>query len=160
MDSRQAKLDELNATVSGLLDLYRSLPDPDLPVYEHWSAKDVLAHLTFWHESFARNVDDLAHGRKPNPLRGRLADLNLAGVEAMKPLGLDQVLARFEAAHAVIRANILAPGLPCLPYRKGSRDYTPEEHLEIVDDHISMHLQDVCRVLDRLSLPDSNRSIG
>lgn len=149
MDSRETKLDQLNATVSRLLEVYRALPDTRLPVYEHWSATDVLAHLTFWHESFARNVDDLAHGRRPNPLRGRLGDLNLAGVEAMRDLSRDQLIARFEAAHAAIRDNILTPSLTSLPYRQGSRKYTPEEHLQVVNDHISAHLSDVCKVLAR-----------
>ncbi|PKN94053.1 MAG: hypothetical protein CVU44_06515 [Chloroflexi bacterium HGW-Chloroflexi-6] len=144
-----SKLDELNTTVAHLIDVYRALPDPDVPVYELWSAKDVLVHLTFWHESFARNLDDLVNGRKPSPLKGRLIDLNQGGVDAMAHLSLADVLGRFEAAHAIIQANIFNPTLTLIPYKKGSRDYTPEEHLDIVNAHINEHLRDVRKALKR-----------
>ena len=144
-ETRSSLLEQLDRLVEKLLDLYRTMPDPDIMVYELWTAQDVLAHLTFWHESFARNVSDLANGRPPAPLKGKLGDLNQAGVDAMKDCSLDTVLARFEAAHRVIQTTILNPTLGMIPYRKGSRDYTPDEHLEIVRDHIAKHLGDVAR---------------
>jgi len=45
-----------------------------------------------------------------------------------------------EVAHRVIRENILNPKLTLIPYKKGSRDYTPEEHLDIVNEHIKEHM--------------------
>lgn len=147
METREFYLARLDETVEYLRCVYCDLPDPSLMVYELWTAKDVLAHLTFWHESFARNVDDLVSGRKPTPLKGRFIDLNQGGVDAMKSLTLAQVLDRFETAHAIIRGNILNPMLALIPYKKGSRDYTPEEHTEIVHEHIRMHLGDVNKAL-------------
>ena len=148
METRQTLLEQLNATVVQLCVFYQTLPDPNAQIYELWSAKDVLAHLTFWHESFARNVEALAHGRQPNPLKGRLRDLNQRGVDEMAHLSLAEVLERFDAAHAILQANILNPVLTLIPYRKGSREYTAEEHLEIVTDHINHHLRDVRKVLN------------
>ena len=147
MESREFYLQCLDETIAHLLSAYYNLPDPDAMVYELWTAKDVLAHLTFWHESFARIVDDLVNGRKPTPLKGRFIDLNQGGVDAMKPLTLVQVLDRFEAAHAIIRDNILNPMLTLIPYKKGSRNYAPEEHMDIVHEHIRMHLGDVNKAL-------------
>lgn len=147
MGSCEFYLQRLNETVTDLFSVYQTLPDPSLMVYELWTAKDVLAHLTFWHESFARNVDDLVRGRKPTPLKGRLIDLNQGGVDAMKSLPLAQVLDRFESAHMIISGNILNPALTLIPYKKGSRDYTPEEHLDIVCKHTRMHLRDVTKAL-------------
>lgn len=149
METRQILLERLNKTIAQLLSIYQTLPDPNAMVYELWSAKDVLAHLTFWHESFARNVDDLAHGRLPSPLKGRLRDLNQGGVDAMAHITLTEVLERFEAAHAIIQANILNPALILIPYRKGSREYTAEEHLDLVNDHVNFHLRDVRKALKR-----------
>jgi hypothetical protein len=147
MESREFYLQRLNETVTDLFSVYQTLPDPNAMVYELWTAKDVLAHLTFWHESFARNVDDLVSGRKPTPPKGRYIDLNQGGVDAMKSLSLAQVISRFEAAHHIIRRSILDPGLTLIPYKKGSRDYAPEEHLDIVYEHIRMHLGDVNKAL-------------
>jgi hypothetical protein len=146
MESREFHLQQLNETIVQLRVVYQTLPDPNAMVYELWSAKDVLAHLTFWHESFARNLDDLSSGRKPTPLKGRFIDLNQGGVDSMRAESLETVTGRFEAAHRIIQENILNPALTFIPYKKGSRDYSPEEHLDIVAAHISEHLRDVRRI--------------
>jgi hypothetical protein len=147
METRETLLQRLNETVAQLLGVYQNLSDPDAMVYELWSARDVLAHLTFWHESFARNVADLVNGRKPMPLKGRFIDLNQGGVDAMRPETLETVLQRFQSAHRMILENILNPVLVRIPYKKGSREYTPEEHLDIVYEHIREHLRDVNKAL-------------
>jgi hypothetical protein len=149
METREILLERLNETVAQLFAVYKNLPDPNAMVYELWSAKDVLAHLTFWHESFARNVDDLVNGRKPMPLKGRFIDLNQGGVDSMRLETLEMVMGRFQSAHKVIQKNILNPALVLIPYKKGSRDYTPEEHLDIVIGHIKEHLKDVRKALKR-----------
>lgn len=141
MDTKEALRDRLNKVVKDLIATCRTLPDPDAAIYEGWSAKDVLGHVTFWHESFARNVADLVHDRKPTPLKGKLSDLNQRGVEEMRPCSLEEVIGRLEAVQRIIHANILNPKLILIPYRKGSRDYTPEEHLSIVADHVQAHLK-------------------
>jgi hypothetical protein len=143
METRETLLKHLNKNVDALIAFYQNMLNPQTPVYELWTAQDVLAHLTFWHESFARNVNDMAHGRKPAPLKGRLADLNQHGVETMRKETPAMILARFAAAHDLLKKHILNPALSSIPYRKGSRNYTPEEHLEIVRKHIHMHLNDV-----------------
>lgn len=143
MQTRQTILTELNETITQFIAACEQLPDPEMKISEGWNARDVAAHITFWHESFARNVEDLAHERKPRPLKGRLGDLNRQGVEAMRGLSLEAVLERLAAAHRVIQAHILDPRLEIIPYRKGSRDYSPEEHLEIVRDHIRAHGREI-----------------
>jgi uncharacterized damage-inducible protein DinB len=140
---RQRLLTQLDAQVKTLLDTYRQLPDASFPVYESWSAQDVLAHLTFWHESFARNLTAVATGLAPQPLKGRLQDLNQTGVESMRGCSLAEIISRFESAHQQIQTHILNPAVTVIPYRKGSRDYNPEDHLQVVADHIAMHLRDV-----------------
>lgn len=149
MDQREILICALNTTVAQLLGVYKSMYDPDVMVYEFWSAKDILAHLTFWHESFSRNVLDLVNGRKPTVLKGRLIDLNQGGVDEMHSETLESVVDRFVRSHQLIQDNILNPGLIMIPYRRGSRDYTPEEHLCIVNEHINHHLQDVQKATGR-----------
>jgi hypothetical protein len=57
------------------------------------------------------------------------------------------LLLRLESAHQLIQHNIRHPGLELLRYRQGSRLYTPEEHLEIVDRHITSHLKAIEKAL-------------
>ena len=141
MTTREELLARLTQTVEELIAVGRQLPDVETAVYDGWTAQDVLGHIAFWHESFARNVDDLVHDRKPTPLKGKLSDLNQQSVEALRPCSLEDVIGRLEAAQRVIQANILSPKLILIPYRKGSRDYTPDEHLDIVADHIQAHIK-------------------
>ena len=143
METREALLKQLDENVFELLATYQVMTKPDRLVYELWTAKNVLAHLTFWHASFARNLSDLAREVKPTPLKGKLIDLNQQGVDELRPLTLEQVMERLVVAHGIIQENILNPRLSLIPYKKGSRDYSPEEHLEIVIGHIQLHLKDV-----------------
>jgi hypothetical protein len=139
METKEVVLKRLDETVAHLIEVVRAASDPHTVVYEGWSAKDLLGHVTFWHESFARNVADLVHDRKPTPLKGKLSDLNQQGVADLRPCSLEEVISRLETAQRIIHANILNPKLSLIPYRKGSRDYTPEEHLDIIIDHIEQH---------------------
>ena len=122
METRIVLLSHLDATVAQLLSKYHELPSQDHVAPGEWSARDILAHLTFWHESFARNVGDLVAGRKPTPLKGTLAELNRRSVDALGDCSPAELGQRFADAHAVIRAGILDPGLTLIPYRRGSRD--------------------------------------
>ena len=60
---RQILLQRLEETAALLEHVFQSLPDTQVAVYDDWTARDVLAHLTFWHESFARNLTDLVGGK-------------------------------------------------------------------------------------------------
>jgi hypothetical protein len=146
---RKALLERLDKAVTRLIETFQALADPETIVYEGWTAKDILGHLTFWHESFARNVSDLVEGRKPMPLRGKLVDLNRRSVEESRGVDIEQLIERLSTAQQTIRQSVLSPSLALFPYRKGSRDYTPEEHLEIVNDHIVGHLKAIERALDK-----------
>ena len=140
-DMRSRLLANLEETVADLINVFSGSVITERDVYDEWNPSGILRHLTFWHESFARNVFDLVQGRKPTPLKGKLSELNQRSVGSMSALSVEQLLSRLEAAQNIIRENILSERLLSIPYRKGSRDYSPEEHLEIVTGHIQGHLK-------------------
>lgn len=152
---RVARFAQLDAVIEQLVRVFRALPSPDGAVDDHWTARDVIGYLVFWHESFARNVDDLANGRVPTPLRGRMADLNDGGVAEMRVLPVEEVVRRLLAARATVRAGIFTPRLGVIPYRIGSRPYTHDEHLEVVRDHVVAHLRGLDPPRRRESRPRS-----
>lgn len=143
MESREALLKQLNETISQLFDVYKNMPDPEIPVYEEWTAKDILGHIVFWHESFARNVRDIVNDIKPTPLKGTYRDLNQRCLDEMRTKTVEDITKRLKTAHRIIRENILNPKLVSIPYKKGTRDYTPDEHLDIVNEHIKEHLKGI-----------------
>ncbi|MHB8801064.1 MAG: maleylpyruvate isomerase N-terminal domain-containing protein [Thermoanaerobaculia bacterium] len=135
--------------VDAFISCVRTADVETLQVYPLWTAKDVLCHLTFWHESFARNLSAVAHHQKPSPLKGTLAALNRQGVDELRPNSVDQLVGRLLAAHSCIRAAILDTTIGLIPYRRGSRPYTPDEHLDVVRAHIQKHTAEIHSALIR-----------
>jgi hypothetical protein len=138
-------LGELEDAVTELVAVARALPDPDVVTTGEWTARDVVAHLVFWHESFARNVADLADGRRPTPLAGTYAALAARTNAELGDVGIEALVERLLAAQAVIRAGVRAPGVELIPYRRGSRPYAPDEHLVVVRDHVRAHGRELAR---------------
>ena len=112
-------------------------------IYELWNAKDVLGHVTFWHESFARNISDLGNGVEPTPLKGKLSEVNKLSVETTKAESIKNLIQRLKQAQKIIETFIYLEKIDLIPYKRGSRAYSREEHLEIVSNHIHKHLKDL-----------------
>ena len=132
----------LDAAVVRLTAAARALRDPDSVATGEWSARMVLAHVTFWHESFARNVADLADGRRPRPLRGTLLALGERARSELGHLEVETLLDHLLAAHAVIQRDIRRLGIDRIPYRQG-RHYTPADHLQVTAAHIAHHASEL-----------------
>ncbi|QQO10361.1 hypothetical protein [Breznakiella homolactica] len=129
--------------VTDLLVFYDDGKDYSKIIYTDWSAKDVLGHILSWHESFARNVSDIVEDRKPNPLKGSLYEVNENGVRQFKETPIRELSQRLIEAQKIINENILNKKIELIPYKKGSRSYSPQEHLEVVYKHIKNHLTDL-----------------
>ncbi|NHZ71718.1 MAG: ClbS/DfsB family four-helix bundle protein [Aquificales bacterium] len=143
METREILLKQLNETISQLFGVYQNMAYPEIAIYEDWTAKDILGHITFWHESFARNVSDIVNDIKPTPLKGKYSDLNQRCLDEMRTHTIEDIIKRLKVAHRIIQENILNAKLALIPYKKGSRDYSPEEHLDIVNKHIKEHLKGI-----------------
>lgn len=119
--------------------------DYDKMIYEYWNAKDVLGHITFWHESFARNISDLGKNIKPSPLKGKLSEVNKQSVETTKNESVKNLIKRLKEAQNTIEEYVFLDKVNLIPYKKGSRDYSKLEHLEVVSNHIHKHLTDLSK---------------
>ena len=137
----------LQGRLAELKDFFELDQDVDTMVYERWSAKDVLGHLVFWHESFARNLRDVSEGRTPHPLKGKLSEVNQQSVSSTRDVPIAALLNRLQQAQEVIEEHIANPDVSLIPYKKGSRDYPPLEHVEVVAAHIKRHLKDLRKAL-------------
>ncbi len=137
------KLNALSDRVDELISFYKQDLDFYQMVYSYWTAKDVLGHLTFWHESFAKNLHDLVNGIKPNPLKGKLSEVNRMSVETTSDISIEVLIKRLQIAQNTIDQNIGNILVESIPYKKGSRNYSRIEHLEIVERHIRTHLKDL-----------------
>lgn len=141
------RLESLNKTVDSFITFFKSQKDFIRMVYDYWSVKDVLGHVTFWHESFARNLLDVAENRKPYPHKGSLSDVNKMSVDTTRDIPIKDLCKRLLEAQNVIAKHILNTTVNEIPYKKGSRSYSRLEHLQIVDAHITKHLKDITTIL-------------
>lgn len=130
-------------------------------VHEFWNAKDILGHITFWHESFARNISDMGKGITPKPLKGKLSEINKLSVETTKNESIENLIKRLKDAQNIIEKYIFLNTIKQIPYKKGSRDYSKAEHLEVVSNHINKHLKAIYRTYgktrNKSELPDVNK---
>ncbi len=138
-----ALLQVLQQELDRLIAFYQKDLDFDAMVYERWNAKDILGHLVFWHESFARNIRDLGQGRKPNPLKGKLSAVNQQSVETTSPYPIAVLIERLRTAQVSIEQHIFNEQIDLIPYKRGSRPYPRWEHLKVVAQHIRRHRQDL-----------------
>lgn len=136
-------LAELEKTVQDITESYRGFSNYTFQIDSERTAKDILEHIVFWHESFARNTYDVSHGIKPKPLRGSYAKLSEQCTMELKDVHAKKLIERLVKAQETIRENIVHPAITTIPYRVGSRDYTPEEHLDVVNQHFLGHLKEV-----------------
>ena len=132
--------------VNELLTFYNNKHDFNVIIYTDWTAKDVLAHILIWHESFANNIVDIINGNELKLLKGLLYEINENGVKEYKKYNIEELKEKLIKAQEKINGNIENEKIKIIPYRKNSkRNYTKEEHLEIVYKHIKGHYEDVIK---------------
>ncbi len=136
---------EEERTVGEFLAFFEGRQDLGAVIYQEWTAKDVLGHVASWHLSFARNLLDAVNGVKPSPFKGTLSEVNERGVREMSVYSPEQLCRMIAEAQATISAHIEDPKVTEIAYKKGSRKYSPIEHLEVVRRHIDGHLADLRR---------------
>ncbi len=141
----KSNVEHLRSEVDAFANLFEQGLDYNVLVYELWNAKDILGHITFWHESFARNILDLGKGIKPSPLKGRLSEVNKQSVETTRKESIKNLIKRLKDAQNTIEETILIDRINLIPYKKGSRDYSKSEHLEVVTNHIHKHRIDISK---------------
>jgi hypothetical protein len=53
---------------------------------------------------------------------------------------IEDLVTRLTCAQSMIEKSVFDPRVILIPYRAGSRPYTPAEHLGVVNDHVGDHL--------------------
>lgn len=137
----QNALVNLRQTLGTLQDFITGQSDLSWKANTSWTAKDVLGHIVFWHESFARNIADVAEHQPERVLRGKLSEVNQRSVEETAFASVDALLIRLTRAQQQIERYIGQEDLGLIPYKKGSRPYAPLEYLTVVNAHIRKHLK-------------------
>jgi len=137
----------LTSTLEEFISIYERLYD-DAQVYDEWSVKDILAHVTFWHEYYADNLESEEKNEKPQLFKGKYTDINKSGVDSLNQFSVKALIKRLRAAHNRILKVVENGKVKKMTYKEGSRDYTISELLDSVNHHIHHHMVDVKRSLN------------
>jgi len=132
-----------NQVIDKLISFFEMNLDFSKVIYEVWTAKDVLGHITSWHLSFERNLSSAVNNEKAVPFSGSLADVNEKEVENMKMYSVNDLIEKIRKSQDYINKNIKNHNVNEIAYKKGSRNYSPIEHIEVVQRHINSHLKDL-----------------
>lgn len=132
--------------VNELIMYFSSDIDLNKIVYVEWTKKDVLAHIASWHMSFANNLLAAVNNDTPTPFKGSLTDINEKEVSRLRLYSVFDLLDYIKKAQIIIETNIENEIVKEIVYKRGSRNYSPLEHLEVVSRHIKGHLDDLRKI--------------
>lgn len=112
-----------------------------------WSAKDYLGDIVYWHESFARNIADVANSVESNPIRLSLRDATMEGVQISRELSIPALLRRLNKAQRTIEKHIFNNKIKVIPYKKNSPMYDRARYLDIRTSEFQWHFWAVAESL-------------
>lgn len=112
-------------------------------VTSEWTVKDVLGHICFWHQYYAKQYEALERGEPPYIHRS-LAGKNEEGRVKMKPISKSRLIKELKQAHEILRKSIVIGNVPRMSYMK-SRVYTTGDFIDVVIGHITRHTLQVRR---------------
>lgn len=123
--------------------------DPDKQVYDLWKVKDIVAHVTFWHEYYVRNLSSVESGGEKYLLKDTYTDINRRMQLEKSKFSITQLLDQLVDAHNKFNALVSRGKAKVMTYKEGSRDYTVPEPITSVEAHIRNHTKDIKRALNR-----------
>lgn len=112
---------------------------------DQWSVKEVLCHITYWHENYAANYDAMVRHQLPPLFDLPGQEINKLSVSTLRSLSVDTLINRLQQAHKSLYNSIVIEKVPHMTYKKGSRTYTTEDFLEMIGRHFLTHATQVRR---------------
>lgn len=112
---------------------------------EEWTVKDILCHIAFWHDYYAKNYSALAENTKPFifPSKGG-STRNQEGVNSLSHKPQKYLVSLINNAQASLYKSIVMKEVPQMTYT-GSSVYKTEDFLEMIAGHIQRHTLQVRR---------------
>ncbi len=135
-------LETLTESINRFLSEY-ALHDPADKATAEWSAKDVLCHITYWHEYYAKNLDAEAHGKKFIFPDLTYYELNWRGVLMLRPYADTKLIGMLTNANKRLVETIMSGKVTEMTYRQGSKPYPINQFLEVITGHIHGHTDEI-----------------
>jgi len=117
------------------------------PVYEDgWNAKEIIAHIVYYHEYYTRVVDALVKKKDLPLIDESLMVTNIRGAREYAKYSRNELYSRFMKAQSIFVKNLLLLKDDTeIPYKKGGRIYKAVDYVKVIDGHIRKHTKDLMR---------------
>lgn len=112
---------------------------------DEWTVKDVLCHIVFWHNYYAKQHSALASGKNPVIFKSKGGSTrNQEGVDLLKSLSKENLIEKLNKSHKDLYRSIIVNQVPGMDYTD-KKHYQTEESLEVIAGHINRHALQVKR---------------
>jgi Mycothiol maleylpyruvate isomerase N-terminal domain len=130
----------LDAAVDAFARTFLFAPPP-APVYPGWRPHEVLAHLVFWHETYARILQALNAGREPVLMEGVFREFNRQAVDRLRNVPEPALLERLRHANLLVGEGLASlPPHARIRIKEGSKPRGPVEFANAIQRHFRGHL--------------------
>lgn len=112
---------------------------------DKWTVKDVLCHIVFWHQYYAKQYASLAAGKKPFIFTSKGGSTrNQEGVNSLNDHSKKDLIRFLNKANESLYRSIVIRQIPGMDYTDRNH-YKTKDFLEIVIGHIRRHTIQVRR---------------
>lgn len=145
MKNLEIEINTLNQSIENFILQSKKINLEFIVYKEGWRKKDIISHITFWHEYYARVVLALSTGKQPDLFDKSYSEISENGVNSLKEESVQKIYFRLRNANKKLIQNI-SNVKTLIPYKIGSRSYSPIEYLQTINTHINSHLKDLKRI--------------
>jgi len=136
----------LDDAVDEFVRAFQSAPPSD-PVYPGWRSHEVLAHLVFWHETYAGILQAVRAGREPVLMEGVFRDFNRQAAERLRSVPGRVLIERLQHANRLVGEGLRSfPAHARIRIKEGSKPRGPVEFATAIEGHFRGHLADLRHV--------------
>ncbi len=114
-------------------------------VYDDWSVKEILCHVTFWHINYAENLIAEEENKERPLLKGKYSVINTLAFKTLRRFSTENIIKKLVDANMEIGEVVKRGKVSKMTYKEGARDYSMEEFLDMIEAHIRNHAKDIRR---------------
>ncbi len=153
-------LQRLEKTVEAFCRYIEKVPTTEVEGQE-WGPIQVLAHLVYWHESYAAQIEAFLADRPFERPQGRFRDMNAQAARACRGIPIAVMARRFRTADERLRALYAAndPAAIVVEIKQGSKKWQLAELVPAVEAHVRNHQRQLEHDAHKNASPRKQHSI-
>ena len=137
--TQESLLQALDRSVATITDFLVQVDESFFDGYQ--TAREVLSHLLFWHREYVMITDALVNGRSPHLRQNTFVALNARATREFRSMSMQVLCQDLLNLQKALAGNVrrLPDWEMAFPIKKGCRQATVTERLQMIQEHIDGH---------------------